>query len=218
MPNWETHLAIAKRVNKYLKFNNEYYEIYMFANILPDINNGKIVEASKHIPHDFTHLKTEEENGYLRFYRKYRKNLISKDPLYWGYFLHLYTDYIWNNNFYSGIKRNIKTKKDTFKLKDIKHNDFNIYNNKFIPNHLSITNKDKLLTKISEITEVSIKNKDFDTVLNYLLNNPGYKGNYKYYTENKLNSLYNYTAKSFINRYIFRNNKNKNKNKKKVTN
>lgn len=208
MPNWKTHIAIAKKVNKYLKFSDEKYELFIFANILPDINNSKIIEGSKYIPHDFTHLKTEEENGYIRFYRKYQKMLYHKEPLYWGYFLHLYTDYIWNNNFYSGIKRDVKTKKDTFKLKDIKHNDFNLYNNKFINNTLTITNQEQLLKEISNIKEVSIKDIDIISAINFLNTQEEYKGKYKYYDAKKLDNLYNYTIRSFIRRYISKKKKN----------
>lgn len=89
------HMAVCNEVNKVIKRNQD--EI-LIGSIAPDI--------SKHIG------KTKEESHFLidpdsdipdinRFLKKYVKDL--NDDFVLGYFIHLYTDYLWFNYFLKEI-------------------------------------------------------------------------------------------------------------------
>lgn len=97
------HLCIAKKVNQTLKLNEK--EFYLGA-IAPDIS--KQIGASRNISH-FTESSNDFPNLNL-FLRKYRSDLSS--PFTLGYFLHLYSDYIWEDLYVNYVYKNacLKTK------------------------------------------------------------------------------------------------------------
>ena len=101
MPHWKTHIEIAKRCNEFLKFNKSDYTLFLFGNILPDINNGYVIKnVSKIIAHKITHYDGEKDfKGYRRFYIKYAKYI--QDPVILGSLTHLMTDYYYNNITYT---------------------------------------------------------------------------------------------------------------------
>ena len=97
MPHWKTHIEIAKRCNEFLKFNKNDYTLFLFGNILPDINNGYIIsDIVTHIDRNYTHFKDNDSHKiYLNFYNEYKNNI--KNPMILGYYCHLYADYSFNN-------------------------------------------------------------------------------------------------------------------------
>ena len=98
MPNWKTHLEVAKRLNNKLKLKDNEYIEFLFGNILPDINNAFIVsDISNKISHNITHFNKDTYKGYSDFYDEYKDYMNNKVVL--GYYTHLYTDYIFNNDF-----------------------------------------------------------------------------------------------------------------------
>ena len=133
MPNWKTHLEISKELNRVLKYNDKEFELFAFGSILPDVNNGYLVkDVSKIIDHRTTHFKGEDKS-YINFYNKY-KNII-KEPLIFGYFTHLYTDFNWNKNFYENTKVMHHNEENHDRMREMKQHDFRIYNCKFIKNN-----------------------------------------------------------------------------------
>lgn len=100
------HLCIAKKVNEKLHLNEK--EFYLGA-IAPDIS--KQIGASRNISH-FTESPNDFPNLNL-FLRKYRHDLSS--PFTLAYFLHLYSDYIWEDLYVNYVYKNssLKTKDGT---------------------------------------------------------------------------------------------------------
>ena len=83
MPYWKTHIEIGKRVNKYLQFQGEDLEIFLFAAIIPDINNSELLtNISTFIPHEITHFKSKEKETFQNFASKYAVELTQIDPFY----------------------------------------------------------------------------------------------------------------------------------------
>ncbi len=91
------HIAIAKKVNEKLHLPEE--EFYLGA-IAPDI--GKLVGLNKTV----THFQSSQEGlpNLNSFIKKYKYDLESTFTL--GYFLHLYSDYIWFNEYVNKIYEN----------------------------------------------------------------------------------------------------------------
>ena len=73
MPSWGIHLEIANRVSN--KIEDVDKNLFMFGNVMPDINNGYVIrDVSKIIAHKITHYDGEQDfKGYRRFYIKYAK-------------------------------------------------------------------------------------------------------------------------------------------------
>lgn len=89
------HIAIAKEINKDLHMNEK--ELFL-GTIAPDISKqiGKSKVKSHFLPNKNTDLPNLEE-----FLNKYKDNL--NNPFIMGYYIHLFTDYLWFKYFMSEI-------------------------------------------------------------------------------------------------------------------
>ncbi|MBO5179483.1 MAG: zinc dependent phospholipase C family protein [Clostridia bacterium] len=195
MPNWKTHLEVGKRLNKYLKYNEKEFNMFLIGSILPDINNSHIVtDISEKIGHDVTHIRKQKNPSYIEFYNKYSEKIINDNPIFVGYFAHLYTDEIWNNHFYQ--KNEIIQMKDKShdELRVMKQKDFEIYNSKFIDNIIELDNITEVLEQTMKIVEVSITKEDIEKVIEFLKNQNVIDGKLKLHTEDELEELMNETV------------------------
>ena len=92
------HIAVAKKINEQLKMNEK--ELFL-GTIAPDI--------SKHIGQDrkISHFLDENRIPNLNlFLKKYNNSL--NIPFIMGYYIHLFTDYLWFKYFFNEIT-NLKT-------------------------------------------------------------------------------------------------------------
>lgn len=111
MPNWGEHLLIANKLLKKIKINEN---LFLFGNILPDVQDGYLVKGISNIqPHKINHYDFNGENyntnnkkEYEIFYEKYSNKM--DNPIIMGYLSHLITDSLWNDAFYNNkcIKEN----------------------------------------------------------------------------------------------------------------
>ena len=100
MPSWRVHLVTANKVANRISVDKN---TFLFANILPDINNAFFIEGVKNkASHKQTHFTKEEDlkeikfnyNNVKRFKEEYKEKL--KDASVLGYLVHLITDSYWN--------------------------------------------------------------------------------------------------------------------------
>ena len=164
----------------------------MIGSILPDINNSYVVtDISKKIGHSVTHFWNQEKPSYICFYNKYQQDIDEHNPIFVGYVTHLYTDYTWNNNFYTSVSKRNFIEKDKEKLRILKQSDFKIYNNKFVDRHIELKNNlyEEVLERIKVISEVDIIRKDLENVCEFLKENHKYIAKYQFYTEQELDEL-----------------------------
>lgn len=193
MPSWGIHLAVANKVLDKLnnKLNEKEKNEFIFANVLPDINNGYVIkDINKNISHKQTHFELKEfmgdygdKPGYINFYEKYKNDILN--PTILGYYTHLMADYYFNtvtyneygiydeNNNRIGAKLNngqnlILTESDEFRR--IKSNDFKIfsfylYNNENIniPEY-----SEEIEEKTKKIEDISITKNDIYNTVEYL--------------------------------------------------
>ena len=91
------HMCVANEVNKKLKRNND---LILIGTIAPDISKqigeNKIKSHFLDVDNDIPNLK--------RFLEKYKKYL--KDDFVLGYYIHLYTDYLWFRYFFDDFVDN----------------------------------------------------------------------------------------------------------------
>lgn len=90
------HMCIAKKVNEKLKLP---LNMLLLGSIAPDIS--KHIGETKTRSHFLTDEKVEDIS---RFLEKYQPQL--NHPFMMGYFIHLYTDFLWNKYFISEIVEN----------------------------------------------------------------------------------------------------------------
>jgi len=84
------HMCVASELNKKLNRNND---MILIGSIAPDI--AKHLGRTKVESH---FLEDDEIPDLNKFLKKYQKNL--KDDFVLGYYIHLYTDYIWFKYFF----------------------------------------------------------------------------------------------------------------------
>ena len=105
MPNWGEHLLIANRILKKIKLDEN---LFLFGNILPDVQDGFLVKGISNIqPHKINHYdfnsknyKSNNKKEYEVFYEMYSEKM--DNPIIIGYLAHLITDSLWNDIFYNG--------------------------------------------------------------------------------------------------------------------
>ena len=119
-----------------------------------------------------------------------------------GYFLHLFVDYYWNSYFYSNVKNTIYKNKKSDQLKEIKHHDFNVYNNRFVKNKLKITDKNELIKELAKIKEIEIKEKDIIFVENFLKEQKLASGILRCFTKDQFNKIVIDTVKTFRKNFL----------------
>lgn len=132
MPAHKMHLAIAAELNKYLKLDND---LLMLGSVLPDLTINHTHRLS-HCRNDKNGIKgLANPKKFLQIYENYINN-----PLIMGYLIHLLTDEFFNKYIYEkyylfdsensiiGVKINGQEKYiDKNVIKDMKHNDFKLY-------------------------------------------------------------------------------------------
>lgn len=104
MPNWGEHLLIANKILGKIKIDEN---LFIFGNILPDVQDGYLVKGISNIrPHEINHYdlnngkySPNNKKGYEVFYEKYFDKM--DNPIVIGYLSHLITDALWNDTFYN---------------------------------------------------------------------------------------------------------------------
>ena len=186
MPNWKIHIEVGKRIGKKLKLDENNENLFLLGNIVTDINNGYIVKnISKIISHDYTHFKDGKLPTYIYFYEQY-KNQMNENLIILGYFIHLYTDYFWNNDFYT--RCNIKDLNHD-ELRKLKQDDFKKYNDKYINNIIKINDISIAKQMIENIDRVSITEQDIKNVITYIDTQKEIGGEFKFYKTEELDDL-----------------------------
>ncbi len=207
MPSWGIHLALANKLNKKLKLDNN----FIIGNVLPDATNGISVKGiSNVVAHFKTHYNFEGPNNppinrIDAFLEDYGDKL--DNPLILGSFVHLLTD-----NYYNRYFRENHTicmdGENRAKLNDgsidkevvpwkLKQEEFRKYAS-FLASINNIGKEVHLLDdtlKLSEDLKVKLNKQDFILILNRINSIIEDKNcetqNYRLFTQNELTQLFN---------------------------
>lgn len=221
MPSWSVHLAIARKVNEYLRQNED---LFLYGNLIPDVDKGTSISRyeahyyNEKLP--FPAVPQEKMIDIDKFLGIYKKQL--NNPLILGYYSHLLTDQFYNKKVYTtkwiqddknnivGIKfKNNKILKinieDKKRLKrKYKHRDFELYGKYLFNSGIIKVPTDSKLIK-SNISYLNGKFLNEDLVeyrINYLKNDfkkfnklslfeKIFKHNYKLFTKKELDDYFN---------------------------
>lgn len=191
MPTWGIHLLTAKKVSKKININENDYNSFLIGNIIPDVNNGYLIQnVSKIISHKDTHYYTEEKYAKTNKIMYYNVGKFIKDnaeniknPVVLGYITHLLTDLYWNNLTYEkhgihnenkeliGIKLNNGENliADGEERRKTKTNDFKIFTNYIYVNNLIDIPKyqEEIYNMAKEIKVIDVTDEDIKKTINY---------------------------------------------------
>lgn len=229
MPSWSIHLAIAKRVNKKLKLNDD---LFLYGNLIPDVDKGTaITRYEAHYYNEKLHFPTVPKEKMIdikNFLKDYKGKL--NNPLILGYYSHLLTDQFYNEKVYTskwlqddnnniiGIRFNNKILKididDKKRLKrKYKHRDFELYGKYLfndgyisIPQNINLVKENAVYLKNKFLTDELIdyrfnylKN-DFAKFNRLSLSEKLFKHNYKLFTKKELDTIMEECIEMIINK------------------
>lgn len=140
MPAWSFHIKLATDISNVLKLNEEEENLFILANLIPDIKSGYLIPMKDTVESRFSHYYIYENELCLPDLEKYRKVYWNKDDIVsTGIYCHLLLDYYLNgmlkNDYFIYNDKNIitgmktvngvfnGTKEDCIKFK---HKNFNI--------------------------------------------------------------------------------------------
>lgn len=220
MPTWAIHLVTAKKVSEKINIDKN---IFTFGNILPDIPNEYVVKGIKHhVSHARTHFETDilvvehiEKRYDLRNFAEKYKNKFS-NPLMLGYYVHLLTDYFWNDKTYGerGIYDEEKNRiglilKDgerilcsKEKARQIKTQDFKIFSKYIYDHHLAdkLEYQEEIQEYLKDIDWITLEKSEIEKTIDYISDRctgkaqvleDGESIEYKVYSEKEMLELMN---------------------------
>lgn len=201
MSDWNTHLYCAHRVNEALQFQDKELEMFLYGNLLPDINMGWLIHPNVVMHQEDTHFDALGQEYFwapLRLYEKYEKKIAEKHPLYLGYLFHLWLDVSYMTDFVSRIPMSQMIEK-YHEVRQWKWKDGGLFIKRF---HYTLSDEifDDILAESAEIEEVKLTKDDLRQVVDLLKGNATeYDGKeYYLYTEDDLTAFYEKVCSDFI--------------------
>lgn len=201
MSDWNTHLYCAHRVNEALQFQDKELEMFLYGNLLPDINMGWLIHPNVVMHQEDTHFDALGQEYFwapLRFYEKYEKKIEEKHPLYLGYLFHLWLDVSYMTDFVSRIPMSQMIEK-YHEVRQWKWKDGGLFIKRF---HYTLSDEifDDILAESAVIEEVKLTKDDLRQVVDLLKGNATeYDGKeYYLYTEDDLTAFYEKVCSDFI--------------------
>lgn len=202
MPSWPIHIALAHKLNKQLKLNDD----FILGNIMPDVLDGYVIKPSnkteKKQSHYYSNKKINPEN-----FVKENKNELH-NPIILGYLIHLLTDKFYNeetakhfinenNNLYVVLNDNTKAPKnlETFAMK---HQDLDKYGkmlaqNNQLGNKIALNNN--TVNNIKHLKQFNYNTSDIENTIK-IINDWIYNKinitnkEYKLYSQKELDEIY----------------------------
>lgn len=197
------HLCVAKRISE--KFNIFNEKDFLLGSIAPDLN--KFIGDSRSVSHFLTTNKPDVPN-IQEFLNKYRDDLHNAYSL--GYFVHLYTDKIWFNEFVPTFKfeNTIKLKDNTIininakEISNLIYSDYSSFNIKLLDEEnldLSIF-YEKINNPTTKITEVNLNKIDvlLEEMSNIIMNEDNINTKSYLFDLNDIINFINYASDKII--------------------
>lgn len=171
MSDWWTHLYCANKVNEKIGYAGVQKDLFLYGNILPDINPGWLIEPETQIDQSITHFEIDWcGQGYFwvpqRFFEEYMEKDNKVNPLKLGYLFHIWLDVSFMTEFMSRVPVS-DTINRGFEVREWKWKDNEIFIKKY-PQQLSIENIFEVVNIAKEIKEINVTRNDLLKVPAYL--------------------------------------------------
>ena len=92
------HIAAGEKLNENLKFTGHARDEFLLGCLLPDVNNGYINQVKVRKHHAETHWRFDDKMSW-NFLKAHRAEIEAREPIFVGYFFHLFMDGYFNRNF-----------------------------------------------------------------------------------------------------------------------
>ena len=202
MPSWPIHIALAHKLNKQLKLNDD----FILGNIMPDVLDGYVIKPSNKTEKKQSHYYSNKKINHENFVKENKNEL--HNPIILGYLIHLLTDKFYNeetakhfinenNNLYVVLNDNTKAPKnlETFAMK---HQDLDKYGKMLAQNNLlgnKIILNNNTFNNIKHLKQFNYNTSDIENTIK-IINDWIYNKiniankDYKLYSQKELDEIY----------------------------
>lgn len=98
MPAWSFHIKLANEISNTLALNKEEENLFILANLIPDIKSGFLIPMDNPISSKFSHYYIYKDELSLPDLQKYKDRYLDKnDIISTGIYCHILLDYYLNN-------------------------------------------------------------------------------------------------------------------------
>lgn len=201
MSDWNTHLYCANIVNESLRLEGRDLNLFLFGNLLPDVNMGWIIHPEVVMHQKDTHFDEVGQDYFwapLRFYQKYEAEVKAKNPLFLGYLFHLWLDVSFMTDFMSRIPMSDMISRH-YEVRERKWKDCGLFIRDY---HYTLPSEyiPDVYEEAKKIEEVQISEDDLKKVVDYLDNNlTEFEGDaYIVYKPSELKQFYDSVIKDFV--------------------
>lgn len=204
MAEWNTHLYCARKVSENLKLEGAERDLFLFGNIMPDVNPGWVIKPETQIDQYITHFDVEKCGPQYfweayRFYDKYESEIRKKNPVYLGFLFHIWVDVTLTSNFISRVPMS-QLISNGIEVREWKWKD-NLLFIKDFPQTISRENIALAVEAAKGIEEISVTEKDLNSVVDFLENPAGTRDltgyNYHVYTGESMGALFDGICQDF---------------------
>lgn len=195
MAHWKTHILCANWVNEnFFHFKDDDFQLFLWGNLLPDVNNGYNSTTHKFISQRTTHFDDRRDDYFYNskvFYDQYYNEIVKeRNPLVTGYLFHLWTDKKINIDFVSAVTLKDIIEKGSDIMKS-KWNDIMLYTDTFegtyiLPGYKII---ESVVEKSKAIAEIDVNEDDLYDALEFLLKPFKTSKSYSVYSEERLSYI-----------------------------
>lgn len=203
MPSWPIHIALANKLNKKFKLNDE----FILGNVLPDVLDGYVFTPSNITDKNLSHYRTHNKIDCDLFLNKNKDNL--NNPFVLGFFTHLLVDMFYNrytfeNHFVKKAdgyyillnnKQLVQKSNDTLFMKQNEYKKYGkmLSNNKLLGEEINLEklslNGLKFLPFNYSISDIEKTTDIINKWINNSMNIPEIE--YQIYSKEELNKIYN---------------------------
>ena len=129
MAEWNTHLYCARKVNETLNLIGYELDLFLYGNLLPDVNAGWLINPKVKLEQPLTHFEAIGQ-GYFwsphTFYEEYKEEIKAKNPLFLGYLFHIWLDVKVMTDFVSRVPMS-KMINDGYEVRSWKWKDMGVF-------------------------------------------------------------------------------------------
>lgn len=201
MANWNTHIYCANKVNEVLSFKDEALDMFLYGNLLPDVNPGWLIKPEVHIDQKVTHFEKVGQEYFWsakRFMDKYDRRINKDNPLYLGYFFHIWLDICVMTDFVAKVPMSDLVCRG-HEVREWKWNDMNVFIGKYSFD-LSIDCIQEIVEAAKGIEEINITAKDLGQIPDFLhkLAKDNNASEYRFYDKRTFEDLYDRICRDFV--------------------
>lgn len=188
-------------VNEALRLSGKDLDMFMFGNLLPDVNMGWIIEPDVKLRQADTHFDAVGQDYFWaprRFYEEYEAEIKAKKPLFLGYLFHIWLDVSFMTDFVSKVPMSDMVSRH-YKVRESKWKDCGLFIKDY---HFTLS--DEYIYEICEasksIAEIKISENDLKKVADNINNTCSeFAGEeYTVYKPSELKRFYESVSADFI--------------------